>query len=581
MAKVTYDTSRSEAFVYDTWGKVLRVTATDGTTERVAEMKYDYFDRLIERTDRVAGEVTSVTAYAYDNFGRRTLRSAKVGNSVLEEKRSYDVFGRLEKIASGSDEVRYEYNDRNQLVKRTANNLPVYYTYTAQGQLATKSLGGEFDQGAIATLAYSYAANGQITGRTVNGAKADYSYDAKGQLLAVTAADGKVLEQYAYDPAGNILTKTIDGVKTTFTYDAANQLVSSETAGVVKNFAYDAAGRLVKAGDTDYSYGWLDKVLAIRNNGELAKTMSYHVGGQIAQVDDVAAGKSETFQWDGLALIQRNEVNYVNEPAITGGNPIVADGKALFDDMLGSTLGVVKSSGFEAIDRTAFGETKSNSDFNFFTGKPEIEGIGYNFLLRNYQASNGKWQTQDPMGYPDGWNNLAYVNNGVTTRQDPLGLSWVDDIITSAIINFANEWILERAEEAKNKVTDSDDSGIIVDGVDLSLITITYYYEDAWTLFFVPIGSGSGTIPITDLNIQPGEYTYENDWLRLLPNEYTHFADKDETHTDINNQITQVIEINQRFGEWYDFSALTITRVVITGNMAANSLSYVSHWVKE
>ena len=143
--------------------------------------------------------------------------------------------------------------------------------------------------------------------------------------------------------------------------------------------------------------------------------------GQIAQVDDVAAGKSETFQWDGLALIQRNEVNYVNEPAITGGNPIVADGKALFDDMLGSTLGVVKANGFEAIDRTAFGETKSNSDFNFFTGKPEIEGLGYNFLLRNYQAGNGKWQTSDPMGYPDGWNNLAYVNNGVTSAIDWLG----------------------------------------------------------------------------------------------------------------------------------------------------------------
>ena len=33
----------------------------------------------------------------------------------------------------------------------------------------------------------------------------------------------------------------------------------------------------------------------------------------------------------------------------------------------------------------------------------------------------GKWTTSDPLGYPDGWNNLAYVNNGVTNTFDWLG----------------------------------------------------------------------------------------------------------------------------------------------------------------
>ena len=33
----------------------------------------------------------------------------------------------------------------------------------------------------------------------------------------------------------------------------------------------------------------------------------------------------------------------------------------------------------------------------------------------------GKWQTADPLGYPDGWNNFAYVNNGVTMAIDWLG----------------------------------------------------------------------------------------------------------------------------------------------------------------
>ncbi len=56
-----------------------------------------------------------------------------------------------------------------------------------------------------------------------------------------------------------------------------------------------------------------------------------------------------------------------------------------------------------------------------FTGKPYIGELGYAFLFRNYRADMGKWQTADPLCYPDGWNNFAYVNNGVTMAIDWLG----------------------------------------------------------------------------------------------------------------------------------------------------------------
>lgn len=83
------------------------------------------------------------------------------------------------------------------------------------------------------------------------------------------------------------------------------------------------------------------------------------------------------------------------------------------------------------IKRDAFGavlDNQAGSRYNMFTGKPEITGLGYAFLFRNYRGDLGKWQTQDPigiiiatepefaskdtpetyeLGYPDGWNNLA------------------------------------------------------------------------------------------------------------------------------------------------------------------------------
>ena len=41
--------------------------------------------------------------------------------------------------------------------------------------------------------------------------------------------------------------------------------------------------------------------------------------------------------------------------------------------------------------------------------------------MRNYRAGLAKWQTADPMGYPDGWNALAYCGNGVTDAVDLWG----------------------------------------------------------------------------------------------------------------------------------------------------------------
>ena len=138
--------------------------------------------------------------------------------------------------------------------------------------------------------------------------------------------------------------------------------------------------------------------------------------GQIATAK--ANGRQENFLWDNLALISRNETEYVNEPYVTGGNPILADGDVLFNDLLGSTIGIRSGKEYRETGMTAFGETDEKSAM--FTGKPYIGELGYAFLFRNYRPDQGKWQTQDPLGYPDGWNNFAYCNN--TIGFDRLGL---------------------------------------------------------------------------------------------------------------------------------------------------------------
>ena len=96
-------------------------------------------------------------------------------------------------------------------------------------------------------------------------------------------------------------------------------------------------------------------------------------------------------------------------------------GNTYFNDMLGTTLGAkAKGKKYSAAALTAFGEG-TGTDKEFFTGKPYFEGLGHAFLFRNYRASLAKWQTADPLGYPDGWNSLAYCWNGVTMEVDFAG----------------------------------------------------------------------------------------------------------------------------------------------------------------
>ena len=300
-----------------------------------------------------------------------------------------------------------------------------------------------------------YIGIGQIVARAANGVRQTYEYDKKGQLLAVKDADGNVVERYAYDKAGNMLKKTLrigrgdspsrpQYQTTTFAFDDANQLVSSTTDGVTTRYAYDAAGRLVKEGNKTYTYGYLDKVLSV-SDGDTTRTFTYHADGQLASASCDGIGRAgaprtpqtETFLWDGLALVRRGDEQFVNEPHIGGGNPVASSkGTSYFNDALGTTVGSKKDGKYSAAALTAFGENLSvdsptpTQNSNFFTGKPYVEGLGHAFWMRNYRAGLAKWQTADPMGYPDGWNQLAYCGNGVTSSVDLWGAKTRTEVVT-------------------------------------------------------------------------------------------------------------------------------------------------------
>ncbi len=443
LVRADYGNGEVETFAYDKWNRLAKHTRGN-----ISETyKYDHFGRLVEKRENGI-----TTSYSYDAWGNRIWRETKdrKGEVISRETRAYDRLGRLVETSAGfGSVVKYSYDRRGRLARQTVDGTPIDYEYTKYGQLSGKYLGGKVNPDASVT--YEYSKSGQIVARTANGVRQTYEYDKKGQLLAVKDDAGNAVESYAYDKAGNMLRKSIlrsgragaprtpqstDYFTTPFTFDAANQLVSSTTDGMTTRYSYDAAGRLVREGSKTYRYGYLDKVMSVTDNGS-TYTYEYHADGQLAKAmygDGRAlsprAPQSEDFLWDGLALIQRGDEQFINEPHIGGGNPVASSkGTSYFNDALGTTVGAKKDGKYSAAVLTAFGEnhltTKPHNHQTFFTGKPLVEGLGHAFWMRNYRAGLAKWQTADPMGYPDGWNQLAYCNNAATTAVDLWGCETV------------------------------------------------------------------------------------------------------------------------------------------------------------
>ena len=242
----------------------------------------------------------------------------------------------------------------------------------------------------------------------------------------------------------------------------------------------------------------------------MRQNIHFKYNNQLAKV--IRENGIETFEWDGLALIERNGTKYINEPHVGGGNPILAIGgdeqttEAIFTDMLGTSLGTANNETYTAITKTSFGADTSDKS-SFFTGKPYVEDLGYAFLLRNYRADMGKWQISDIIGYPDGWNNFAYCCNSVVADFDIYGAAGINYITNptvsgiqsdSAIYSGGNVLVKDNtgfyviAHGDKNGISNTPTSGYIDFNKIVNDIKNAPGYNDYDTIELIACNTGEG-----------------------------------------------------------------------------------------
>lgn len=432
-----YGSGQRIEYTYDKEGRMLRAT----TPETAFEYSYDKLGRVASTQVRHGGE-ESLIRYHHNARGQRTglvlfrlipevpSTSGRAGREaywqVLHQTHyAYDAAGRLVVImTNGLPSVTYRYDNASRVIQKIYGGdkpetaaVTATIGYDSRGRLAQIEFVGA-SLGEPKRLSYEWDSANQLTRRTWNGETQRYEYDSGGQLLKVLDDQtGQVLESYRYDPAGNMLEKKVGERRAGMAYNAANQLVKvydlpsvadddaeNRAAGAVMAqgkpalevgaYSYDKAGRMLGIeGQGTNAYGWLDKVTELTQPDGSKVTFTYWPDGQLAANQAIAAASikntpqganpqpniaHDTFLWDGLALLKRNDTIYIIEPHPSGGIPVASHPVGRPDqitwhlnDLLGTTLATVKQGAPRFAKLTAFGQPlKLASDISVTTPVP-------------------------------------------------------------------------------------------------------------------------------------------------------------------------------------------------------------------
>jgi len=466
------------AYTYDRLG---RMTISDAAIAGLAPTvtltnAYDAAGRRTQVAAKIGGNGDFVTDYAYDQLGRTTsIRQYASPTSVLPvaDKRvdfTYDLANQPVAL------TRYADLSGNQLLAATD------YLFDQAGRLT----GMTHSKGASVFADYDWTfdeANRMTRFESLIDGVADYTNDDTGQLTGAEYTAGAGLptappdEQYVYDENGNRVNNgyTVgpnnqllsDGTYA-YTYDEEGNRTSktSITTGEVTEYTWDHRNRLTRVStratangpltaDIQYAYDfgqrWVRKVFNPGQSDERS-TVFVHDGGDeqnplilhpirppqiVLHFDREGAGDaSETdlahrYLWGPNVdqILADEQLDSSQPPAVSSLLWPLTDHLNTVRDMATydantNTTTIVNHLTYDAFGNIAAQTAPTIGTLFLFTARPFDKDTGLqNNLNRWYDATTGRWPSEDPSTYKGSRYNLfTYVSNMPATRVDSSGL---------------------------------------------------------------------------------------------------------------------------------------------------------------
>jgi RHS repeat-associated protein len=297
----------------------------------------------------------------------------------------------------------------------------------------------------LASYLYSYNAATELSQETDNGTLITYAYDPAGQLTATSSTS------YAYDANGNP-DNTGDVIGTdnelmsngvwSYTYDASGNLTEKVniSTGETWTYKYDNGNDLIQAVDTTmsgtttslYDYDVFGNRIEEQVVTSSTTTTTKYVLDSWNPATAGGTGNSGTEVWADLTSSNTLQTVYLRGDVVDQlFGRISSGGVGAFTllDHLQSVVGVTNASGTleDVITYDAYGNFTESSPG--MVGAYTYAGMEYDSTTqlyysraRYYDATTGRWISQDPLGFDAGDSNLyRYVNNAPTNETDPSG----------------------------------------------------------------------------------------------------------------------------------------------------------------
>jgi len=300
----------------------------------------------------------------------------------------------------------YIYDPTGNRTVEQIDDVPVLSAYDGMNRLTNQTPGG--------TMRFAGSLNEAAT-VTIEGQPATVTGDNRFERgVEVSSGTNQVIvkaKDYSGNERANTYEVSISGSSKTFTYDANGNLTSDGT----RTLEWDAENRLVRV------------VIGVE------EVVSFSYDGEGRRSSRTSGGVTQTFVYDGDDVIQERNGTTITKTYQYGpglDRPLVVQGLSdtLFfvADHLGSVVAVTDESGDVVLTRTydPFGKLTSGASAEGFsyTGREWEPDTGlFYYRARFYDASLGRFISEDPTRFAADTNLYRYVLNNPLVYNDPFG----------------------------------------------------------------------------------------------------------------------------------------------------------------
>jgi len=260
---------------YDLQSGLLTDTTLGAVTDEIA---YSVHGEPTDYTANYGSTTLYDVEYTRDGLGRITQMAETIAGQTVTFEFRYDTAGRLENVERNNQVVgSYIYDDNG---NRTNTN-GIDADYDPQDRLLT--YGG---------VTYTYTANGELLTRTENGEITSYNYDVMGNLIGVTLPNGTQIT-YLVDTLNRRVGKMVNGTLVQgFIYEDELEPIAEldGQSNIVSRFVYGSQPHvpdyMIRGGVT---YRIItDHLGSVRllvdvATGDVAQQMDYDAWGNVTQ----------------------------------------------------------------------------------------------------------------------------------------------------------------------------------------------------------------------------------------------------------------------------------------------------------